>query len=425
MLTKLRLREFKNFKNAHLTLGPLTLLIGANASGKSNIRDALRFLHGIGRGYSVADILGEKYVEGGVLQWSGIRGGKREIARHGCPAFYVNVEILLNKERSQKVTYKTLINTGDAGKPPFIEFERLDVIVNGSTQEIFSAKALTSPYLILRLKEGAYRQELVHSISALHQLSVQDTLLPSDDFTEVSFDDLTEVKEIIRAVIQVLSNMRFLDLEPGSMRKPSYPGQVVLGDRGENLSSVLQSICEDPERKRSLIGWLQELTPLDVVDFEFPTDLTGRILLVLVEGNGQTTSAYSASDGTLRFLAMLAALLGPEPAQFYFFEELDNGIHPARLNLLINFIENQVFNRNIQVVSTTHSPQLLRLLSPESLKYASLTYRPPNQRDAHIKRILDIPDAQRVIEKHDIGELHESNWFENALYFAEDQESAE
>ena len=53
MFTSLRLERFKNFKDAELKLGPFTVLIGANASGKSNIRDAFRFLHGIARGYSL------------------------------------------------------------------------------------------------------------------------------------------------------------------------------------------------------------------------------------------------------------------------------------------------------------------------------------------------------------------------------------
>ncbi len=74
MFTSLRLERFKNFKDAELKLGPFTVLIGANASGKSNIRDAFRFLHGIARGYSLAEIIGEKYGEGGERVWTGIRG---------------------------------------------------------------------------------------------------------------------------------------------------------------------------------------------------------------------------------------------------------------------------------------------------------------------------------------------------------------
>ncbi|NJP22590.1 MAG: AAA family ATPase [Hydrococcus sp. CRU_1_1] len=83
MLKQLCIEQFKSFKEAELTLGPLTILVGTNASGKSNIRDAFRFLHGISRGYNLAEIMGEKYVEGGVIQWRGIRGGVREITFRG------------------------------------------------------------------------------------------------------------------------------------------------------------------------------------------------------------------------------------------------------------------------------------------------------------------------------------------------------
>ena len=63
MLKSLRLENFKSFKNAELSLGDLTVLVGTNASGKSNIRDAFRFLHGISRGYSIAEIIGENMVK--------------------------------------------------------------------------------------------------------------------------------------------------------------------------------------------------------------------------------------------------------------------------------------------------------------------------------------------------------------------------
>src|SRR5690606_33556977 len=48
------------------------------------LRDALRFLHGVGQGYALAEVIGEKYGPGGVLVWRGIRGGAREEATHGA-----------------------------------------------------------------------------------------------------------------------------------------------------------------------------------------------------------------------------------------------------------------------------------------------------------------------------------------------------
>ena len=71
-------------------------------------------------------------------------------------------------------------------------------------------------------------------------------------------------------------------------------------------------------------SWVRELTPMDVRGFEFPRDPSGRVHLLLCEANGRKVSAYSASDGTLRFLVILAALLGEDSKGMYIFEELDN-----------------------------------------------------------------------------------------------------
>src|SRR6266568_3127344 len=89
MIQELTMQNFKSFAAQHgsIRFGGLSLIIGTNASGKSNIREGLRFIHGLSRGYTLAEVIGEKYVEGGVLQWKGIRGGLREtVTRNGNPA---------------------------------------------------------------------------------------------------------------------------------------------------------------------------------------------------------------------------------------------------------------------------------------------------------------------------------------------------
>ena len=144
----------------------------------------------------------------------------------------------------------------------------------------------------------------------------------------------------------------------------------------------------------------------------------------LIERNGQRTSAYSASDGTLRFLAMISALLGPKPARFYFFEELDNGLHPARRHLLLQLIEQRVARSNMQIVATTHSSQLLNVLSPYTLDAISLVYRLEERPDAQIKRILDIPDARHILQEHDLASLHAMGWLEDTVSFAASEESS-
>jgi len=111
MFNKLTLNNFKKFRQAELSLGPFTVLLGANASGKSNLREAFRFLHGIGRGYTLPEIIGEKWIEGGVRVWNGIRGGTKELVfelannpvpiRLICLTFY-------NRKRLRTLPYSTV-----------------------------------------------------------------------------------------------------------------------------------------------------------------------------------------------------------------------------------------------------------------------------------------------------------------------------
>ncbi len=415
MIRQLHLVRFKNFRDATLRLGNLTLLVGTNASGKSNLRDAFRFLHGMGRGYLLSEILGEKYVEGGALQWKGIRGGTREAVYRGEATFCL--ETTLNGEGpSSKHAIEIMI--GSRSFEPRVVRESLwqgDKMIYDTHPADDPPGQEGSPYLFVRLPRDARNRKHGKRVRFLDN---QPVLTQLPQHREVNARQYGAAELVIAA----LQSMRFLDLSPEAMRAPSIPGQVILGDRGENLSSVLQAICEREDKKRAILEWIRQLTPLDVSDFEFVPDQTGKVLVTLIESDGQRTSAYSASEGTLRFLAVIAAMLGPEPARFYFFEELDNGIHPTRLYLLLQLIEQSVGQGRIQVVGTTHSPQLLAFLSATALESAALVYRLSHQPGARIKRILDIPQVKALLANRTLARLHESGWLENAVAFLEGEE---
>ncbi|HEC84996.1 MAG: ATPase [Candidatus Parabeggiatoa sp. nov. 2] len=302
MLTKLQLKNFKSFKDSELILGPLTLLVGTNASGKTNIRDALRFLQGLARGYTLTEVISEKRGDGGELQWVGIRGGTRELIYQQNPRFSLDICAELN---GQRLGYDIEIQIEPQKTPRlFNEMARLDEKI------VFDANTRAGQ-------------------SALHCSRLVSQALDNG----AEFSQIAELFHFFRA-------MRFLDLNPEAMRLRSLTNQTTLGDQGENLASVLKAICVDSAKKQTLIEWIQALTPMDAIDFEFYTHpYTDEVLLLLVEGNGQKTSIYSASDGILRFLAMLAALFTPAPAPLYFIEEIENGIHPTRLHLLIALLE--------------------------------------------------------------------------------------
>ncbi|HLO02591.1 MAG TPA: AAA family ATPase [Symbiobacteriaceae bacterium] len=417
MLTRLRLERFKNFQDAVLYTGPLTILVGANATGKSNVREALRFVHGIARGYTLAEIVDEKRGLGGELQWRGIRGGFRDLTYLGARTFALEVDFQMRyKGRPRHATYRIEVEVGDKRRAPHVVAESLWVKGVGTVLNSHpGGKAIELHDSLITVELLLGKQRHVRSFVPEQPVIAQ---LADRSGIPASF------KAVAGKALEALHSMRFHDLDLGAIREPSTPGQKTLGDGGENLSSVLQAICANEEQERALVAWLRALTPLDADGLAFPEDAAGRVLVNLREGD-HLISAISASDGTLRFLAMLAALLGPRPAECYFFDELETGIHPTRLHLLVQLIEQRVRAGGIQVIATTHSPQLLAMLSRSSLEGVSLVYRLPGKPAGRIKRILEIPDAKRVVEQQDVSRLHASGWLEDAVFFTAEEEGGD
>lgn len=418
MIDSIRLVNFKNFADEKLRVGPFTVIVGANASGKSNIRDAFRFLHGIGRDYTLAEIMGGKYGVGGQVEWAGIRGAMDEIIRFGQSSFSIQVE-------GEEFNYSIEVAKGEDRDGSFrVTQESL----NHSENRIYSIQSGPGDYhfplpddrqLPLFATTGASQKSNPNYVEMGIDKPGLIQIYWARDFSR-------EHRSFVLQVASTFSRMRFLDLVPSRMREPAFPGQTVLGDGGEHLPTVLHAICGDPQRKETLVEWIRELTPMDVRDFEFPTDPSGRIHLVFLEGNGRKVSAYAASDGTLRFLAMLATLLGPNPEwrsgtqpRLYFFEEIDNGIHPSRVRLLIDLIERQTAKGEIQVITTTHSPDLLTLMNDETFKNSSVVCRLEDADDAIIRPVAELPKAEELRKSQGLGNLLSDGWIEDALAFTE------
>lgn len=249
VLSKLRLRNFKSFRDAELTLGPFTLLVGTNASGKSNIRDAIRFLHGLSRGYAIADIIGEKYGDGGFLQWSGIRGGFREITFQNEASFALEMSFLY-RDRDRDYF---LEGTYEIAADPGIENQEARIL----TEAISSNEIGREPFIPPLVPTG---QSDISLLLALGRAVTATTtnLGREQEISKINFDDHML---LLGKCMNTIQYVRFLDPALDAMRKPSKQGQAVLGDRGENLSSVLYQICKDESRKQALLDWIAALTP--------------------------------------------------------------------------------------------------------------------------------------------------------------------
>ena len=400
MITSLRMVNFKNFADETLRLGPFTVIIGANASGKSNIRDAFRFLHGIGRGYTLAQIIE------GTNGWPGIRGAPSEIVRfepvfvHSWSTMTLSVEMALN---DQEVCYSITVGYNPQSTDRFrVEKETLTVdseniydTFEGPNGRTLSVN-LTSPEK--RVVQLGRTSPLLNQLLTLFWHSISN---------------------LAHETVSIFQNTRFLDFSPEDLRRPPRPGEREVGDSGSNLPSAVEEICSHPESKRTLLSWLHELVPMDVQDFDFPLNSEGQVQLFFVERSGRRISAGSASDGTLRFLGVLAALLAQQPRSLYVFEDLDAGIHPARLWLLLDFIERETAKGQVQVITTTHSPALLTWMNDSTFEHTSVVYRDDYWTDSIIRPIAGLYNLRELRKSTTLGELFTSNWIGEALKFSE------
>ena len=425
MITSIRLVNFKNFADETLRVGPFTVIVGANASGKSNIRDAFRFLHGIGRGYTLAEIIGGKYGPGGQLEWAPIRGAADEIIRFGQHAFAIKVGVDQGRYGYSPTLYSIEVGVDNA-RPGIFRVTK-EELISDWTKVYTSHPDGDDPvaaqddetHLLLRMAKTRTQRKYGDRIAVRHD---QPALTQLQEHRRIAKDQ----KDYAENFIRIFANMRFLDLVPDQMRKPAFPGQTVLGDGGENLPTVLRGICEDPDRREVLAAWTRELTPMDVQGFEFPADrITGLIQLVFQEANHRKVSAYGASDGTLRFLAMLAALLGSKSGGLYFFEEIDAGIHPARQSLLLELIEGQTARNGVQVLTTTHAPDMLTFVNDSTFENMSVVCRLEDSHDAIIRPVAGLPNAQELrTSGRGLGGLLAEGWMETSLAFTENNGEA-
>ncbi|HLA85544.1 MAG TPA: ATP-binding protein [Thermoguttaceae bacterium] len=402
MIEQLRLKNFKSFaeEGVIIPFAPVTILVGANASGKSNIFDAIRFLQGIGAEWSVAEIMAGKY-EGGRRIAPGLRGGAAEACLMGSSQFTISsivrrsglaaVTVPLGEERiaeSETNIFEHEITCGI--KPTLrVESESLRVKTDGGAARTFDLKEPLKQFP----KEHSRLLEVLKDVSA-------DAL----------------VKYRVSQLLEYYSNIHFLDVQPSQMKAYVPLSMNVLGEYGENLSAILYRLCMDDDRKSQFLDWLAELCAPEVTDLDFEKTISDKVQVRLKEGqNVDFISAESISDGTLRFMAILAAMYDAPEGTLFVMEEIENGLHPTRIHLLVELLEQFAESKNIQVIATTHSSQVLLGLGEKALRNAVLVARPEGSPGSVVRRLGDLPHFEEVTKKTQIDQLFTAGWLEFSL----------
>lgn len=399
MLTKITVSGYKSLQGTAAQFAPFTVIVGRNNVGKSNLFDALRLLSNVAqmpaanafkperhRGDPVESFFSERQPRLSIVCEYDLTGTPHPFTANPLlnPVLRYEVEIAFRKGMLE-VQSETLKGRTAAGKKyrSFITTDkngRARVSVNRDTAKSGKSRHFPSP-------------------------SSRSVLTMIDD---------AELYPHVVALARELSSWRFFHFEPEALREPSPAMDILeLESSGRGLSGFYDTLANrEPERfklaEHALQRGIPEARAIKVLD-------TGdrRRLLAIVRDDGREFVARVLSDGTLRFLALLALAYAPQPPGLVCFEEPENGVHPGRLPFIVDTLRGigqrgLEGGRRSQVIVNSHSPYLVDLLNPSEMLIASLKER---SRTGFVSVVEDLfvnrPAIKKILEdgEQTLGEL--------------------
>jgi len=399
MLTQLTLSNFKSYRDARLPLAPLTFLIGANASGKSNMLEAMRLLSWLAKGSRLEDIA--RAIQGGDAI---VRGQSRDLFRDtghplalglhlaGAPHGWEDFEVSIGLQADQLVITGEEVTQRTEKVPLYI----VDSQPNPHTDEISVAYN--------NFKQGRNKPHIPCS----NRQAIFFQLETPGRFETKHTDSQQIIPAVTKALRESLRQIVFLDPRPALMRDYAYAKDDAIKEDGSNLSAVLYSVAQTEDGRQQLLGFIRSLPEQDITAIEFIETQRQDVMVRLVESFGEqkrTVDAPLLSDGTLRVLAVGAALLTAPEGALVVIEEIDNGVHPSRAELLVQQIRKIATGRKLRVLLTSHNPALLDALPDESLADVVCCYRDPQQGDSRLIRLGDMDRYPELVAQGPLGQL--------------------
>lgn len=327
-LQSVRVRNFKAIVDSKVVkLGPLTAFIGNNGAGKSSLIEALETYQSIVRdGLDIA-----------MQRWLGIEHarhkGQEAKERTGKPVNPVAFDIVLGDSPRKAYKLELTANNDSAANRMLIVDERL---------------SFPDGELIKRDKAGALQ-----------------SYGPGRSIMSAPLSDFKHVTDHIL-------DWQFLTLSPERMGLPvpqqRTGGGVRLARDGSNIADFLLDLRrQDQSAFDGIVETMAYVLPYAKdIQPSVTSELERKAWLQLSEADFKVPG-WMLSTGTLRLLALLALLRHPKPPSLIVIEEIENGLDPRSIHLLVEEIRNAVLDGTTQIILTTHSPYLLDLLTLEHL----------------------------------------------------------
>lgn len=122
-------------------------------------------------------------------------------------------------------------------------------------------------------------------------------------------------------------------------------------------------------------------------------------------GESMIIDARGMSDGTLRFIAILTALLTQPDGSQLVIEEVDNGLHPSRTELLLKMLREIGEKRKIDILVTTHNPALLNAIDPIYIPFVTIAHRDPKTGESKLKLLEKLENLPKLLASGPLGRL--------------------
>lgn len=341
MITRLAVQNYRSIESLDLELGDVTLFVGRNGSGKSNIIDVLRFVRDIMR-HGLDKAVTDRHGMKSIRRWS--------------------------RSHPYNITIRVEVDGRD-GVGHAVGFElirgHLSFTLSSSKSEYFVRKE--EGFLAFKEPGGdkfnlSFKRDCKGSVIVTHSEPSAVTL---EDPSELFISSRERgIFEVLRAY---LSNIGTYVIFPNTLRQAQkQSNETYLASHGENLVSILrrmkikkqgEALREINDAMRNVIPELEEVTAHGLGGFLVP-----RFKMNTAGGDSFVFNVDQMSDGTLRVLGLLVALYQrPAPATIAL-EEPEQTVHPGVLGVLAEAIEEVSDTR--QILVTTHSPDLLDRFDP-------------------------------------------------------------
>lgn len=407
MLESINIVNFKSYKNQELPLSSLTLIIGTNASGKSNAIEAFRFLNWLAQGMKLSSLQSVRnsdeytsFLRGHIFQLGHNKSKKFGL---GCVLSHkdiadwqkLEIELEIRENNELHLIQEKISSKRTENKVPLYQIVRKSSGMNTDVKVAYN-----------NFTKGGKKPHVTCS----DQISIMNQLVGSALFLEGDEVSKGVIPVVTKVYSSILENSLFLDAIPVRMRQESFSSNKLYED-GSNLAGVLAEITENGksiEKKSKLIEFIKSLPEQNINDIVFFKNRRGEYSFELVEtfgGKERYCEQELLSDGTLRVLAIATALLAAKEGSLVVIEEIDNGVHPSRAKLLLAEMQKCAKERNLQLLLSTHNPALMNALPDESLKDVVFCYRDPIEGDSRLVKLSELDNYLSLLSQGELGDL--------------------